>query len=275
MRIAAFCAPAGHYRPLMQALINGMQSAGDEVFPAVNARSVPPCDVYLCWGWRRGKDFRRVNPKTPILVMERGYVGDRFHWTSLGWNGLNGRAIFPKPRETDCVARYVKEFGQLTPWRVAQGLGVGRSGYALILGQVQGDQACIDVNLAYQYRGWAQVLQRSGWKVRYRPHPKALRQNSGLPSRCWVQGTLAEDLAGAAFTVSWNSNASVDSVLAGVPSVTLDKGAMAWAVTSHDINNPVTMPARTEWAAQLAWCQWQPAELSDGTAWRAVREVIP
>lgn len=270
------CAPMGHYKALVGELVKGINAAGDEAFPVSHYNQEMPYDAFVCWGWRIGKRFRKRHPKTPICVMERGYVGDRFHWTSLGWNGLNGRAIFPKAPEGDFYqGRWHRWLGAtMQPWRdVPPRTGSNR--YALILGQVQADQACINVNLAYQYRAWAALLHQRGYRVKFRAHPKALAQHSGLQRASYTRGTLAEDLAGAAFTVSWNSNASVDSVLAGVPSVTFDKGAMAWDVASHDLDSPVTMPSRTEWAAQLAWCQWQPLELADGTAWKAVREVKP
>lgn len=276
MKITLACAPNGHYRGLMSDLARGIALAGDEAIPTTPAQAMASrvqADAFVCWGWRHGKRVRQVHRNLPVLIMERGYVGDRFHWTSLGWNGLNGRAIFPRPRANAGINYATKEMliheGTITPWRTREGE------YALILGQVQGDQACQAVNLPSQYRAWSSLLTSTGMQVRYRPHPKALHQRSGLEHRQHTAGTLAEDLAGAKFTISWNSNSSVDSVLAGVPSVTLDRGAMAWAVTSHDLNNPVTMPSRTEWAAQLAWCQWQPSELADGSAWRAVRECMP
>lgn len=276
MHVAVVCAPQGTYKPLAAALVKGIEAAGDRASPIAITAALHEYDAVACWGWRVGKRIRRTNPAIPILVMERGYVGDRFHWTSLGWNGLNRRAIFPSPKpneENKISRRWLQNFGvgiYANAWRKPS-----EPGYALILGQVQADQACVNVNLAYQYRAWAALLARRGWEVKFRPHPKALMQATGLRSGTYTRGTLAEDLAGAAFTVSWNSNSSVDSVLAGVPSVTLDEGAMAWDVTSHDLNEPVTMPSRTEWAAQLAWCQWQPSELTDGTAWKAVREVKP
>lgn len=292
MRVAFLHAPSGHYAPLMTALEAGVFAEGDRydklLSPNGYVRLGPEYDAAVCWGWRLGEPMRRFNPHVPVLIMERGYVGDRFHWTSLGWNGLNGRAVFPKPApdvEGKISRRWIQNFGvgmSAKPWRdpsarTAEGL----PGYALILGQVQNDAACKNVNLALQYRTWYDFLKRRGHTVKFRPHPKAVRNTSklahlaGLSGKCFAQGTLAEDLAGAKFTVSWNSNSSVDSILAGVPSVTLDEGAMAWPVTSHSLETPVTMPSRTEWAAQLAWCQWQPSELADGTAWRAVKEAMP
>lgn len=282
MKVAFLMAPSAHFTPLMSALIDGATEAGDEPSKMLSpngAVRLPGVGAAVVWGWRRGEQLRKLNPELPVLVMERGYVGDRFHWTSLGWNGLNGRAVFPKPPSTTAgmlrtLNTNMRE--DLKPWRLSS-LGVADSkiGYALILGQVPSDMACRGVNLATEYRRWQSELLNQGWTVKFRPHPKAGRRPLGISSLHYVQGTLAQDLAGAAFTVSWNSNASVDSVLAGVPSVTLDRGAMAWGVTSHDLANPVTMPSRIEWAARLAWCQWQPSELADGSAWRAVKMVMP
>jgi hypothetical protein len=272
MKVAAIFAPTAHFSLLMSEMARGVELTGDECIKTAVGHGPMDADAAICWGWRRASIIRRANPAMPVLVMERGYVGDRFHWTSLGWNGLNGRAIFPK-RPAGSWRHMQNGFSVLHPWRPPL---PGRDDrYALILGQVQGDQACKNVNLPYQYRQWYNYLTQRGHSVRFRPHPKALGQANGIQRASYTRGTLEEDLAGAKFSVSWNSNSSVDSVLQGVPSVTFDEGAMAWPVTSHELGNPVTMPSRTEWAAQLAWCQWQPSELADGSAWRAVKAVKP
>jgi hypothetical protein len=261
-----------HFTPLISDLARGIDAAGDEIrsVTGTDAAAMAECDALACWGWRRAKRLRVMSKGKPVLVVERGYVGDRFQWTSLGWNGLNRRAVFPKPRMPgDARTAELCEILNMPPWQPKP------DGYALILGQVQSDQACQNVNLGYQYRAWAQFLWQRGIEVKFRPHPMGRGQACPFPRAMFTRGTLAEDLAGAAFSISWNSNSSVDSVLAGVPSVTFDEGAMAWEVTSHSLQEPVTMPSRTEWAAQLAWCQWQPSELADGSAWKAVREVKP
>jgi hypothetical protein len=76
-------------------------------------------------------------------------------------------------------------------------------------------------------------------------------------------GTLAEDLARAAVCVTWNSNAGVEAVLAGVPTVSMCKGSMAYDVTGHVIGDMLRLP-REDWAARLAWCQWLPEEIATG-----------
>lgn len=268
MKIAAFGGTMSHFGSLMSALCLGMEVQGDEVVHGelLGCGDVQ-ADVSLVWGWRRGLKAQQRWPGRPVLVMERGYVGDRFLWTSLGWNGLNGHAKFPKPPPNQLIDRFRLHFGHPRPWAT-------RQGYALILGQVPSDAACRGVNLATKYRGWASQLKAEGWNVKFRPHPKAQRLSLGFPISMFTRGTLEEALAGAAFSVSWNSNSSVDSVLQGVPSVTLDRGAMAYPVTSHMLSHPIIMPAREDWASQLAWCQWLPEELATGEAWKHVRTVI-
>jgi hypothetical protein len=282
MRVTMIHPPGAHFAPLMTQLAIGIAGSGDELTSTARNHGQFDADALVCWGWHRGARIRKTNPNIPLLVMERGYVGDRFHWTSLGWNGLNGRAVFPKIDLSEehatgaSLARLWKAHGSgWRPWRPIGTPPDAPPGYALILGQVPSDAACKNVNLPYQYRQWFNFLVQRGHTVKFRPHPKALHAPSGIHRSSYTRGTLAEDLAGAKFTVSWNSNSSVDSILAGVPSVTFDQGSMAWSVSSHDLANPVTMPSRTEWAAQLAWCQWQPSELADGTAWKAVREAMP
>lgn len=50
-------------------------------------------NVVVCWGWHTGRGYRAQG--RDVLVFERGYIGDRFKWTSIAWNGLNGRGTFP------------------------------------------------------------------------------------------------------------------------------------------------------------------------------------
>jgi hypothetical protein len=64
-----------------------------------------------------------------------------------------------------------------------------------------------------------------------------------------------------------NSSVAVDTVLAGIPTVTMDEAAMAWNVTSH-VPSEAVMPDRTEWLHWLAWTQWTYDEIGEGTPWR-------
>jgi hypothetical protein len=217
--------------------------------------------VAVCWGWRMGLQLQRAG--RDVLVMERGYLGDRFAWTSLGWNGLNGRAKFVTP--DDGGARFRQHFS-LKPWRAA-------GDYVLIAGQVPGDMALAGRDLGPWYAGAAQAAARTyGLPVRFRPHPEAARLGRRTPpvaGATIANGTLSEALAGASVLVTFSSNTAVDAVVAGVPAVTADQGSMAWAIAAHTVGDRIT-PDREAWAARLAWCQWSLDEIRDGCAWEVV-----
>lgn len=219
-------------------------------------------DAICGWGWNRCGRFRQSGWN--VLVMERAYVADRYHWVSLGWNGLNGRAVWPK---AESVERWRKNFNSLMrPWK-------SDGKYALLLGQVPTDTACRGVHLQSWLGNIRSAMDNMGMDVRFRPHPQAPGLTIGPSVN--TSGTLDEDLDGASFAVTYNSNSSVDAVLHGVPTVTYDMGCTAWDVTSHDIKDQLIKPDRTKWAAQLAWKQWLPEEIADGTAWKAVKTVSP
>lgn len=209
-----------------------------------------------CWGWRKGKLLR--DRGHDVLVMERGYIGDRFAYTSLGWNGLNGRATFPD-YANDGGERFRSHGGEIKPWK--------RGGdYALILGQVPGDASLRGMDMLPWYQLMArQIHLTHKLPVHFRQHPDLGKKNiiqhvqGTFPSH----GTLAEALEGAAFTVCYNSNSSVDSVLAGVPCVVGDAGSMAYEVCGKSITE-IIRPPRAAWAYRLAYKQWSMEEIASG-----------
>lgn len=232
-----------------------------------------PHDFVICWSWHVGRTFREKG--YDVLVMERGYIADRFHWTSLGWNGLNGRATFGNVH--DDGRRWRMHFAQLMrPWRPEPAADAP----ILILGQVPTD-AAVRLRHPFKYPAWieetARLLQIHERPLVYRPHPEALKRGGDRPP--WGteidKGPLAASLARCAWAVTLNSNSAVDAVLAGVPTVTVDHGAIAWDVTGHRREERPPQVDREAWARRLAWKQWLPSEIEDGTAWSVVREARP
>lgn len=208
--------------------------------------------VVVCWGWRIGQRYRDRGHE--VLVAERGYVGDRFYWTSLGWNGLNGRADFRNAgKDGDRWARHFSGF--LSDWRE-------RSGPTVIMGQVPNDTALLGIN----YQAWLNKTAAALPGALFRPHPGAPAVRCGLPL---ADGDLAAVLEIAGRVVVFNSNSATDAVLAGVPTVTIDPGAMAWPVAGQGLNETVS-PDRTQWCNELAWTQWAPEEIRRGDAWEHI-----
>jgi hypothetical protein len=249
-------------------LASGINRYGDsaQVFIHENDMVGFNPDVVCCWGLRRMSRLRQHHGFKRVLILERGYLGDRFTWSSLGWNGLNGYAEHPPC--LDAGERFTKHFGHLLkPWKT------NNDGYVLLMGQVPSDAALLHVNFVDMMTAVAVQLRELGHDVRFRPHPSA--SGIQIQGASWLGGNLDEALAGAKAVVTVNSNSSVDAVLAGIPCVTLDRGTMSWDVTSHDLTNLVVTPDRTQWANQLAWCQWSPEELSSGAAWEVLRASMP
>lgn len=268
MTVAVYMNASRHQQQWCGAFIEGLRRHGlapvvVDGAAGVDDRSPAPADVAVFWGYRR----RRViaaqrDAGADYIVLERGFLGDRMAETSAGWNGLNGRASFNLPA-APTLARFDAKFGGrlLRPWR--------RDGdYGLILGQVPGDMSVHGLDLPDLYAGIARDLARlwPGLPLRFRPHPQGPSDlaPAGVTA---TEGSLAEDLDGARFAVTWNSNSGVDAALAGVPVYVLDAGGMARPVAAHALCEDLYRPDRETWAAGLAWCQWTVEEFRRGEAW--------
>lgn len=274
MRLAVIASQyAAHQVATANALVAGLAAQGDEaqIFDSRVADPLPAYndfDAVCTWGWRKGSRYRALGKN--VLVMERAYVGDRKHWVSLGWNGLNGRAQWPDVSE---ASRWEHFFAHLIQPAKPPAVPRGSSGYALLMGQVPTDTACRDIDLREWLAEKAGELKSLGWDVRYRPHPQA-------PPTMGVRGVpasrqaLLPDLEGAALAVTFNSNSGVDAALAGVPVVACDEGSMAWPVAAHGLDEEFAVPDRLPWAHRLAWRQWLPEEIADGTAWTHVKGAL-
>lgn len=86
----------------------------------------------------------------------------------------------------------------------------------------------------------------------------------------WI---LSNDLRKAWATIVMSSNAGVRSVVEGVPAFVGFAICQAWPVRAgrfEDIERPV-MHDRRQWANEIAWCQWNGVEMSDGTCWSHLR----
>lgn len=249
-----------HHVSHAHALTLGLERHG------IKARTIAPqdasdADVVACWGWRVAAPYVAAGKR--VLVMEHGYIGDRKVWTSLGWNGLNGRAQFAQAKDG---ARFWDRHGdRMQPWRP-------EGKYALVIGQVDGDSSLHGMPFQpWAVRTCARAAKEFGLPVKFRPHPVAIEFGQDHETGCeHLRGQLWEALDGAAVVVTFNSNAAVEAVLAGKPTIALDRGSMAWPVTSHGWSIPVE-PDRNTWAQELAWCQFTMEEIRNGSAWEHVR----
>ncbi len=265
MKAAVIFGTATHQALHGAALLEGLRRHGIDARHLSSDVRPDGLAFAACWGWRLGKKLKARGHR--VLVMERGYVGDRVAWTSLGWDGLNGRARFP--RVDDGGARWRQHFAHLMrPWR-------GGGERIVIMGQVPGDMSIEGVDMPGWYEQAVKTCRRGSYPVCFRPHPVAAARGH----REWIAGaeTLTGDLAAAldrtAYVVTYNSNSAVDAIMAGVPAVACDDHSMAWEVAGHGLQSYPPAPDRTAWAHRIAWCQWSLDELRSGAAYEAARSV--
>ncbi len=255
---------AQHQSVNMERFIKGLERHGMTA-EIRNYRTPEDCDIAVMWGHRQRTIMNRQKQrKAHYLVMERGYIGDRFVWTSLGFDGLNGMAKFPKI--DDGRARWNKHFAKfMKPWKKST------TNLAVIMGQCRGDAALAGLDFQLWAAQMGKKLQDNRFVTLFRPHPgdPALKI-CGVKT---IEGTLDEALAQARLVVTYNSNSGVDAVLAGVSTYAEHEGSMAWPVSGRNLS-PI-QPDRDKWCDKMAYTQWLPEEIENGDAWAAVRTVLP
>lgn len=251
----------GHQPTWGHAFVEGIRRHG---WSADVSNHVESCDLFVMWGARRTELMDRARRKgAEICVLERAYLPDRFQWLSVSFGGgLNGRGKFNGPFSDG--SRWEKNFGHMMqPWQPKS------DGYALIMEQIQTDTSVRGVDMPRFYAKAGDAFAAIGLPVKVRPHPHCTPK-SGQSVIAESYKSLADDLADARCAVTWNSNSGVDAVLAGVPTIAMDEGSMAWDVTGHELKLP-PMPDRLPWAHALAWKQWAKDELASGFCWENVR----
>ena len=277
---------AEHQYSTAQNLVAGFLAHGlsdVKIVPDINA----PCDLAVIWGTR---SLPNVRPKfaKDCLIMERSYFHDRYQDISLGFNGLNGRADFCLDSPTITSERFERKYAnQLLPWNTQN-----QKEYTLITTQCLNDQSLM-IPFQNQTMNVFREYQRIIREVkRYSPRPLAVKHHP-LKPLCvhaaanklfqGIQGiphdmSIAKVFANAYAVVTINSNSGVEALLAGVPVINTDVGAMSWNVAVKDkfsrlqnIRENLDEFDRHSWTVKLAYCQWSQDEIASGEAWNHLK----
>jgi len=274
----------GNTREAFDGVVAGLELLGVDHFVTDQSKYVD-CDVAVVWGIfkKKGKK-RRVGLKEifdnqqdlqkDVLVMERGFIR-RDIYSSIGWNGLNGRADFKnKNMPSD---RFEDLNIDISPWR-----NHGES--ILLCGQVPWDSSVQTLNPWKGYDGYSdwcrdtieEIKKNTDRPIVFRNHPDLLHAKDAkrdilnwiqqVDGVTWSEGPIEEDFEKAWAVVAFNSNVTVDAALRGIPIFVDDIGAMAMDVANTDLsklNNP-DKPDRSRWLNDISYSQWTPSEMSLG-----------
>jgi hypothetical protein len=270
-------------------LKQGLEALGHKCVPYVGREGLPQdVDFAIFWGMKRRPRSDCRERQIPFLLLETHVFGPKTTHASLGWNDIAGRALRPAPASAPRLqpgtwgfeqvqdlgrAELTYRWGRMAPWKS------DNTGKVMVFGQMPVDYAVWNVDITRWERGAAKEAAEWGREVIRRPHPNW--QRSLMPARypneyrvreshrVPLRQALADENVWLA--VTYNSTSAVESVSAGIPTVAMDDGSMAWDVSSHAIGERKT-PNREAWAHALSYCQWSAEEFATG---QALEHLLP
>ncbi len=236
MDAVIYCEPRIPWQgPFALKLADGLKAKGIPVTLTTERERIGPGMPFLL-----GTTFwhRIEQDGGEYFLVDRCHYGDTNSWVSFAKNGRGYRAQWPDKRDP---SRWEKHSQPILPWR--------EPGWKVVLcGQVGSyspdwhDEA-----------SWYRTVRAT----HFRPHPQG-ENPTGLP--------IAKDWKDVKAAVVLNSSIAVQTVLCGIPTVTCDRGSMAWPITGHTVDD-IRTEEREEWCHFLAWCQWSHDEIQEGKPW--------
>lgn len=258
---------------LVAAVMGGAQRHGDEVLyvPTFGYEGVlADADAAACYGVRASSRiildaYRRAGKRT--LFFDKAYFG-RGRYCRVAVDAWQPTAYFRCGRD---ASRFERSELKLSPAR-----NMKADDQVIYAATTQtwcdfydlGPSRSLDEVIV-------RLLDRTQFNVVYRPRPAYAKKH---PEFCGpIDGVPVSDpdmplsvaLAHARMLVTLGSNAAVEALAAGVPTVVL--GDNPCAVMN---GSPMFAGQREQFFADLAWCQWQLDEYLSGDAWSYVKETM-
>lgn len=257
---------------LCKAMAAGIAKSGDRC-TILDPRSYytgPQHDVAIFYGMGGNlkqvmADYRKAGK--PTVYMDLGYWGRTEGGARSGYHkcAINARhptAYFQnQPHRND---RFEKFGIKVRDWQ-RKGRHILLAGFSAKHAQFEG----------YQVHEWERstillIQQHTDRPIIYRPKPsdRFARQLAGVEYSPPEQ-SLADVLADCHAVVTSHSNVGVDALLEGVPVFTIEGVASTMGLNRFDLlESPVYPDGRKQWAADIAYCQFNVREMSMGIPWR-------
>ena len=232
-RIAIHCEPGIEWQKRRAPqFVKGLKALGIHGFLTNSRVRVTDHAILLgttCW--------RGVEASGDYLLVDRASFGDP-DFVTLGWNGHGRRAQFDMPTGYGGRWKRYKRLVHLYSWDYC-------GDRTVLCGQTETYSPHYET-----LEDWYATVEAT----HFRPHPQGHNPTALPYTRDWTD-------CGQAVTL--NSSIGVESVIKGIPTVTMDEGAMAWQVSSHEPGEFYT-PNRSKWLEWLCWTQWSWSEIDQG-----------
>lgn len=282
MRLTFWFAEKGYEKRLGPALISGAAACGDEVVmrPLAEYRDPVGDGSIICGVVKREVLWDHQARGVPLLYLDKGY-----HRVRKGWQGDSipawWRLCWNDTHPTHYLMQWSRPADRFATWDVTiKERRLNFAGNVVILGS------------SAKFHHTMKLEHPTAWTADLAASIKAITQRPIVyrPKPSWsdaepVKGTvfdhggktsIYETLSDAFVTITYGSIACVDSVIAGVPAVVLGNGA-ARPISSTVIRDTPfpRWPGRADreqWLANLAYSNFSPEEIADGTAWKILKE---
>lgn len=119
----------------------------------------------------------------------------------------------------------------------------------------------------------AELRRHTDRTILYRPKPSWLGARPIPGSTMAPRQPLDVAMLNCHAVVTHHSNVAIDSLIAGIPAFCWEGAASI--MSSHDLSKieaPWRPDGRSQWLANLAYCQWSTAEMRSGQLWRFLIE---
>lgn len=264
-----------------EALFKGLKTKS-LTYSIKNTNTYEDCDIAIFWGKPKFilpdykikaeliKKLHKQNTK--VLLLERGFIKRDFYFQSRYYNKDNS---YVSTNYVDS-SRWEKMGIELKQWKK-------KGEYFLLIMQVPWDASVQESN---HFQWCSSVLRKlrdiTDDKILVRPHPLFLTNKSrggisnlkiDLPSNCEIidssKVTLKDSLVHAKCVINFNSTCGSESIIEGVPTITMNIDSIAYDISMNDLSDIVNIqyPERDNWASNLAYNQWSTKEFEKGIPW--------
>jgi len=206
-----------------------------------------------------------INLCRNVFVIEKGFI-KRDDYLSVGWDSNVGRG------------RYCNKGMQHDRWNL---LGVdlkplSRGTHVVVIGQIPHDTSCQHVSLKdWCHHTISEIKKNTDKKIIFRPHPLCNASKVPYVGPEVERVFLERDFERADVIVTFNSTTGCEALIEGVPVYAEDVGSMVYDIAHHDlrtIDNPYfpSEEERLQHYADLAYSQWNLAEIKKGLFWETL-----
>lgn len=207
---------------------------------------------------------RLIFVDTGVLKCNRNRDGDKNNYFQVGFDCIKGLGEYYNndvPKD-----RYEKLNIKLLPWRET-------NPNILIFGQLRFGIGSQHIDIHAWYRFCIRFLREHRYNAFYLEHPNVHEPFTHHNLKFKVIRNRELKYQDIGVTISFSSNAIVDAIINGIPSIAMSIISPAYNVCSHlleDINNPQLFD-REQWLSKLAYTQWQVTEMETGECWNHLR----